>query len=98
LEDRDINARDNQDAVSNSGSGASSSSKRHCTVAELVASLGEEDSNIPPAPERRVPDFRFAQQKRQEKHGDNRPFGVIGLCAHLSDIRADLEWAEDADF
>lgn len=95
----DDNARDNQDAVSNSGSSTSSTtSKRHYTVAELVASLGEEDSNIPPALERRVRDFRFAQTKRQEKHGDNKPFGIFGLYAHLSDIRADLEWAEDADY
>lgn len=97
-EERDKARERNQDAASSTGSSTSSSSKRHYTVAELVASLGDEDSNMPPALERRVRDFKFAQQKRAEKHGDNKPFGIFGLYAHLSDIRADLEWAEDADF
>lgn len=72
------------------------------SMSELIKSLGtadDGDSNnvdLPPALERRVQDFRFAQNKRREKHGDQKPWGIYGLYAHLSDIRADLEWAEDA--
>jgi membrane associated rhomboid family serine protease len=58
--------------------------------------LGANDVDLPPALERRVRDFKFAQSKRGERHGDNKPWGIFGLYAHLSDIRADLEWAEDA--
>jgi len=68
-------------------------------MAELIKHLGTDDTsnvNLPPALERRVQDFRFAQNKRREKYGDQKPWGIYGLYAHLSDIRADLEWAEDA--
>lgn len=69
---------------------------RQYSVSELIASLGANDVELPPALERRVRDFKFAQTKRREKHGDQKPWGIYGLYAHLSDIRADLEWAEDA--
>eukprot|EP00536_Pseudo-nitzschia_multiseries_P016810 jgi/Psemu1/292715/fgenesh1_pg.1246_\ len=84
---------------------ASSNNTNHKTysISELVRSLGVAEqgdasttSNLPPSLERRVQDFRFAQQKRREKYGDQKPWGIYGLYAHLSDIRADLEWAEDA--
>jgi membrane associated rhomboid family serine protease len=76
-------------------------SGRVYSVAELVASLGGVDTvngtvDLPPALERRVRDFKFAQTKRRERHGHQKPWGIYGLYAHLSDIRADLEWAEDA--
>jgi len=69
------------------------------SMSELIKSLAtDENSNVdlPPSLERRIQDFRFAQNKRREKHGDQKPWGIYGLYAHLSDIRADLEWAEDA--
>jgi membrane associated rhomboid family serine protease len=67
------------------------------TVKELINSLGvDDDVELPPALERRVRDFKFAQSKRRDRHGAKKPFGIFGLYAHLSDIRADLEWAEDA--
>ncbi|CAJ1936895.1 unnamed protein product [Cylindrotheca closterium] len=69
---------------------------RKYTVKELIVSLDETASSLPPALERRVRDFKMAQQKRREKQGDARPWGILGLYQHLSDIRADLEWAEDA--
>ena len=87
---------------SNSNSnGNRMSSNNRTSFSELVQSLGAAEggsapSNLPPSLERRIQDFRFAQQKRREKHGDLRPWGIYGLYAHLSDIRADLEWAEDA--
>jgi len=46
--------------------------------------------------QRRMRDFQFAQQKRLEKYGHARPWGILGLYEHLSAIRNDLEWAEDA--
>ena len=75
------------------------SGKTTYSMSELIKSLGtDEDSSVslPPSLERRVQDFRFAQNKRREKHGDQKPWGIYGLYAHLTDIRADLEWAEDA--
>ena len=69
------------------------------TVSELVKYLGATDDDVhglPPALERRVRDFKFARSKRLERHGEQKPWGIYGLYAHLSDIRADLEWAEDA--
>jgi membrane associated rhomboid family serine protease len=97
----ELNRRKSQQAVDSPSDTASSSlgsSVRHYSVSELVASLGavDNDVDLPPALERRVRDFRFAQAKRRERHGDQKPWGIYGLYAHLSDIRADLEWAEDA--
>ena len=83
---------------SSTSSGSRKSSHRHYSVSELIASLGEGENpqSLPPALERRVRDFKFAQQKRNERKGENKPWGIFGLYAHLNDIRADLEWAEDA--
>lgn len=72
------------------------SNYRKYTVTELIQSLDENASTLPPALERRVRDFKMAQQKRRERQGSSRPWGIFGLYQHLSDIRADLEWAEDA--
>jgi membrane associated rhomboid family serine protease/uncharacterized membrane protein YgcG len=86
------------------GSAVSSTSSTNAvvpqyTVTELVKYLGATDADVhelPPALERRVRDFKFARSKRLERHGEQKPWGIYGLYAHLSDIRADLEWAEDA--
>ena len=98
----------NKDTNSTSGSSQASAkseeSYRKYTVKELIQSLGaienpvadENSLELPPALERRVRDFRFAQGKRRERHGEKKPWGIWGLYEHLSDIRADLEWAEDA--
>lgn len=54
------------------------------------------DNNMSPALEQRLRDFRFAQRKRQGKYGSVRPWGILGLYDHLTSIRTDIEWAEDA--
>ena len=66
-------------------------------MAEIVNNLGNANvADLHPALVRRVRDFKFAQQKRQEKYGEERPWGILGLYEHLASIRIDLEWAEDA--
>lgn len=70
---------------------------RRTSMVEIVNNLGNaNDADIHPALERRVRDFKFAQQKRHERHGNERPWGILGLYEHLASIRVDLEWAEDA--
>lgn len=72
---------------------------RTYSYSELVNTLGNDAidlKSLDPTLERRVRDFRFAQRKRREKQGPHQPWGIFGLYAHLSDIRIDLEWAEDA--
>jgi len=59
----------------------------------VLNSRGEPTS---PALERRLRDFRFAQKKRREKYGDERPWGILGLYDYLAGVRTDVEWAEDA--
>jgi membrane associated rhomboid family serine protease len=51
---------------------------------------------VAPALARRMRDFHFAQEKRRKKYGDERPWGILGLYDHLSAIRIDVQWAEDA--
>lgn len=52
--------------------------------------------DVSPALKRRLRDFNFAQKKRRELYGERQPWGIIGLYDHLSGIRTDIEWAEDA--
>jgi membrane associated rhomboid family serine protease len=53
-------------------------------------------SGLSPALSRRLRDFSFAQDKRRETYGYRYPWGIIGLYDHLTGIRVDVEWAEDA--
>ncbi len=62
---------------------------------KLSAGWGSADF-MAPALARRIRDFQFAQEKRRKKYGDERPWGILGLYDHLSSIRIDVEWAEDA--
>lgn len=62
---------------------------------KLSADWGAADF-MAPALARRIRDFQFAQDKRRKKYGDERPWGILGLYDHLSSIRIDVEWAEDA--
>jgi len=66
------------------------------SISEIVTGLGKADDDVHPALERRIRDFKFAQRKRKEKYGSDRPWGILGLYDHLANIRIDLEWAEDA--
>ena len=67
------------------------------SIFEIVNNLGNADNaDIHPALERRIRDFMFTQEKRREKYGSARPWGILGLYEHLASIRIDLEWAEDA--
>ena len=52
--------------------------------------------DVSPALKRRLRDFNFEQKKRRELYGERQPWGIIGLYDHLSGIRTDIEWAEDA--
>jgi hypothetical protein len=49
-----------------------------------------------PALARRLRDFQFARDKRRKKYGTMKPWGILGLYDHLSGVRVDVEWAEDA--
>jgi membrane associated rhomboid family serine protease len=63
---------------------------------ELLRHLFRNDVTDDPALARRLRDFTFAQQKRRETYGYRNPWGIIGLYDHLTGIRVDIEWAEDA--
>jgi len=54
------------------------------------------EDDLSPALEQRLRDFEFAQRKRRETYGNERPWGILGLYDHLAGIRLDVEWAEDA--
>lgn len=74
--------------------------RRKISLSELVKCIGNErrmlSTDVPPELERRVRDFRLAQLKRRDKYGKTKRWGIFGMYAHLSHVRVDLEWAEDA--
>lgn len=51
---------------------------------------------MPPTLARRLRDFQFARYKRSKKYGNAKPWGIMGLYDHLSRVKMDVEWAEDA--
>jgi hypothetical protein len=65
---------------------------------DLAYNLDQYNQNVEmsPALRRRLRDFTFAQRKRRERYGEQNPWGIIGLYDHLTGIRTDVEWAEDA--
>ena len=70
---------------------------RHLTRAAILSQDDDEQvAEMSPALKRRLRDFRFAQRKRRERYGEQNPWGIIGLYDHLTGIRTDIEWAEDA--
>mmetsp|Transcript_12840 Transcript_12840/g.18211 ORF Transcript_12840/g.18211 Transcript_12840/m.18211 type:complete len:525 (-) Transcript_12840:134-1708(-) len=96
-EDRDTSVSSDQQQNNRAGDEAEASILKAKSIAELMAHIQSGDyGTIHPALERRVRDFRFAQDKRREKYGNERPWGILGLYDHLASIRTDLEWAEDA--
>jgi hypothetical protein len=96
--DEASNAHDAASAASGGSGGSAGASGRLYTVAQVVAALDDQNGgqHLSLALQRRVRDFKFAQQKRRERQGREKPWGILGLYAHLADIRADIEWAEDA--
>lgn len=69
-----------------------------CQLRQLAAKLTPEWSGefMAPTLARRLRDFQFAQEKRRKKYGEDRPWGILGLYEHLTAIRIDVAWAEDA--
>lgn len=93
------NSNKNDNNNDNDDDNNNNNNLRTYSCTELVATLGNDSNQIAslhPTLQQRVRDFRFAQRKRREKHGTQKPWGIFGLYAHLADIRIDLEWSEDA--
>ena len=68
---------------------------------ELGVGLGfttSENTMTPPALARRLRDFQFAREKRRMKYGNAKLWGILGLYDHLSGVKLDVEWAEDAAY
>eukprot|EP00934_Nitzschia_sp_Nitz4_P007860 Nitzschia sp. Nitz4//scaffold366_size23882//20707//22641//NITZ4_008444-RA/size23882-processed-gene-0.29-mRNA-1//1//CDS//3329549317//7850//frame0 len=88
----------NAETTNTANNSINDSSYRRYSIKELIPHLRDNVplDSLPPALERRVRDFKFAQNKRADRHGEQNAWGIFGLYKHLSDIRADLEWAEDA--
>ena len=51
---------------------------------------------MPPTLARRIRDFQFAREKRRIKYGLAQPWSIMGLYHHLSSVKIDVKWAEDA--
>ena len=78
---------------------AAAAAPRQYSIHELVETLGQEEghlSHLQPELQRRVLDFRLAQQKRRQVHGTQQRWGIFGMYSYLQSVRIDLEWAEDA--
>ena len=70
--------------------------KRLREIAGQISADWRGTSFMPPTLARRLRDFQFAREKRRKKYGLSRPWGILGLYAHLSGVKLDIEWAEDA--
>lgn len=70
--------------------------KRLREIAGQLNADWREPSFMPPALARRLRDFQFARAKRTKRYGVSRPWGILGLYDHLSGVKVDVEWAENA--
>lgn len=70
--------------------------KRLREIAGQISADWRGTSFMPPTLARRLRDFQFAREKRRKKYGMFRPWGILGLYYHLSGVKLDIEWAEDA--
>lgn len=70
--------------------------KRLREIAGQISADWRGTSFMPPTLARRLRDFQFAREKRRKRYGMSRPWGILGLYAHLSGVKLDIEWAEDA--
>jgi membrane associated rhomboid family serine protease len=84
-------------ARSSTDEGDDKATHRKYSLSELVATLGSGNTTeLPPELERRGRDFRLAQQKRRETHGEKKRWGIFGMYEYLAGVRVDLEWSEDS--
>ncbi|KAL9184557.1 hypothetical protein ACHAXT_012527 [Thalassiosira profunda] len=65
-------------------------------LAGQISSDWRDSDFMPPALARRLRDFQFAREKRRKKYGNAKPWCIIGLYDHLSGVKIDVAWAEDA--
>jgi membrane associated rhomboid family serine protease len=102
-------AEDTRTIHSNTNSVSSGSNRRQkvmpeslrpeYSISNLIQTLNNSDAaltSLSPEYQRRVRDFRLAQDKRRQKYGEPKRWGIFGMYAHLESVRTDLEWAEDA--
>ena len=65
-------------------------------LAGQISNDWRDENHQPPALARRLRDFQFAREKRRMKYGTVKLWGILGLYDHLSGVKLDVEWAEDA--
>jgi membrane associated rhomboid family serine protease len=65
-------------------------------LAGQISADWRESDLMPPTLARRIRDFQFAREKRRNKYGPAQPWSIMGLYDHLSRVKIDVEWAEDA--
>lgn len=65
-------------------------------LASMISSDWRGRDIVAPVLARRIRDFQFAREKRKTKYGVTRNFGILGIYDHLSRVKVDVQWAEDA--
>lgn len=62
---------------------------------ELIKAIrNRKNTKIDASLQRRLHDFERARHLRRDRFVSSPPWGILGLFAHLSGIRVDLQWAE----
>ncbi|EJK76881.1 hypothetical protein THAOC_01335 [Thalassiosira oceanica] len=65
-------------------------------LASMLSSDWKGQDYVAPVLARRIRDFQFAREKRKKKYGGTHSIGIFGLYEHLSKVKVDVQWAEDA--
>ena len=65
-------------------------------IASMLSTDWRAHDYVAPVLARRIRDFQFAREKRKKKYGGTHNIGILGIYDHLSRVKVDVQWAEDA--
>lgn len=92
----DSSSNSDDSSILNDGTPANEEERLERLKGILIPQWGKK-YNYPKHFTRLLVNLKFAQLKRREMYGTERPWGILGLYEHLSAIRTDIKWSEEVE-
>jgi hypothetical protein len=92
----DSTSSSDDSSIPNDGTPANEEERLERLKGILIPQWGKK-YNYPKHFTRLLVNLKFAQLKRREMYGAERPWGILGLYEHLSSIRTDIKWSEEVE-
>ncbi len=92
----DSTTNSDDSSIPNDGTPANEEERLERLKGILIPQWGKK-YNYPKHFTRLLVNLKFAQLKRREMYGAERPWGILGLYEHLSSISTDIKWSEEVE-